>query len=218
MKHEYYSWVSAAKGYLEVPKLCCQEILDPKRNRLEGDPSAPQGWTMGYYVDNLISVILYNIKHGIEAFLKAILLRFGVPKENTHNLQELFSDVRTLVEGTTWVPIIINNGNQEILSQTEINRVQSQVLDLLEPLVDYFYFNRFLDEKLGIGDIPDPSNELFRYPRMKSGDTYDHAELCRQLTTNDIEELWSKIDQLIRHLCDIGYLIAVDARHNPRKS
>ncbi|NOS68077.1 MAG: hypothetical protein HOO67_07015 [Candidatus Peribacteraceae bacterium] len=216
-REKYIAWIRPAKGYLEAMKLCCQELLDPKRNRLENDPTAPKGWEMGYYIENLISPIIYNIKHGIEVFLKGILFRFGTPNEKSHDLRELFASVKKIVLETDWQPIDMESG-QKVIDQAEIDRVKTEVLNKLEPLIEYFYNNRILSEKLGMKDLPDPKNELFRYPNMRGDAPFDHIGFVNKLTEGDIKTIWEKIDEILRHLNDIGYLISVDARYKPRKS
>ncbi len=214
-REKYVAWIRPAKGYLEAMKLCCQELLDPKRNRLEDDPSAPEGWEMGYYVENLISPIIYNIKHGIEVFLKGILFRFGAPNEKTHDLRSLFNEIKRIVLDTPWQPINMESG-QTVIDLREIDRIKTEVLAKLEPLIEYFYNNRILTEKLGMKDMPDPKNELFRYPNMRGDAPFDHVEFTKRITEDDIRSLWTKIDEVLRHLNDIGYLISVDARYKPR--
>jgi len=70
---------------------------------------------------------------------------------------------------------------------------------------------------LGSQPIPDPGNQLFRYPKTKKGALYDFGALMQSVTEEDIQKIMYMIDELYEHLNDIGFMFAVDARHKPRE-
>jgi len=192
-----------AQAYLQLAKLGCQELLDPHHNRTEEVPN----WKMSYIVQ-LAGPIIYNTKHGIECFLKMLQLIAGQDYDTIHHLHKLFAEVRKIFEGRKWQPL---DDKGDTIDQEEIDRMPT-VLQEIEDAVDYFYKNKIVDEKLGTGEIPDPKNELFRYPKMQSGTTFDYTAFLGKLTNDDIKELRAKIGKLYGNLNDMGYFLAVSLR------
>lgn len=192
-----------AQAYLQLAKLGCQELLDPHHNKTDEVP----GWKMSYSVQ-ILGPIIYNTKHGIECFLKVLQLIAGQDYDTIHHLHKLFAEVRKILEGRKWQPV---NDKGDEISKEDIDNMPN-VLQEIEDLVDYFYKNKIVAEKLGIAEIPDPKNELLRYPEMQNGTTFDYGTFLSKWTPEDTEELKRKIGRLDANLNDIGYFLAVSLR------
>ncbi len=192
-----------AQAYLQLAKLGCQELLDPHHNKTEEVPD----WKMSYTVQ-ILGPIIYNTKHGIECFLKVLQLIAGQDYDTIHHLHKLFAEVRKILEGRKWQPV---NDKGDEISQEDIDNMPN-VLQEIEDLVDYFYKNKIVAEKLGIAEIPDPKNELLRYPEMQNGTTFDYGTFLSNWTPEDTKELKRKIGRLEANLNDIGYFLAVSLR------
>jgi len=204
-------WLVHAKGYLDAPKLCCEELLNPIRSRMEDDPEAPEGWTMPYIVDLLLPTIFFNTKHGIEVMLKTILQRLNLENSDSHNSIDLFNLVKKEVLSVKWIP-----NPEQGLGADRIAKILDGDMGKLRGLVLYFANNMFVHEKLNKGPIPDPFNELFRYPEMKRiGMPFSFDDLIQKVTDEDIRGLKKKIAQTQRLLLNLGYLIAVQKRYFP---
>jgi len=200
---KYDDLLCYAQAYLQLAKLGCQELLEPHHNATEEIPN----WKMDYTVQ-IVGPVIYNTKHGIECFLKVLQQVAGENYDTVHHLHLLFAAVRSILEAKTWTPLE-DNGDE--INQEEINNMPSN-LKKIEDLVDYFYNNRMIDEKIGTGDIPDPKNELFRYPKMQNGTTFDYGAFLSKIDDNDIKALKQKINELYAGLNDIGYFLAVSLR------
>lgn len=192
-----------AQAYLQLAKLGCQELLDPHHNKTEEVPD----WKMSYTVQ-ILGPIIYNTKHGIECFLKVLQLIAGQDYDTIHHLHKLFAEVRKILEGRKWQPV---NDKGDEVSQEDIDNMPN-VLQEIEDLVDYFFKNKIVAEKLGIAEIPDPKNELLRYPEMQNGTTFDYGTFLSNWTPEDTKELKRKIGRLEANLNDIGYFLAVSLR------
>ncbi len=196
------------QGYLKTARLICQQLLEPQYIWSKDNPRVPDGWfPVRYTAFDLLPSALFDIHHGIELFLKSTLSDLGKPDRSSHDIQHLFGKIQQVVLATEWIPIQINN-DQDILTQEEIDRLQQQVIPELQELVVYFAQRKVLQE-----EIDDPQNELFRYPQTRKGKSYD----MNILADINIGDLLNRVDRLYEHLQDIGYLVAVDRRHEPRK-
>lgn len=220
INREKDNWLFHAQGYLKLARLCCQELLRPRHHWSEGNSRVPEYWRINfpikYHVSDLLPGTLFNIKHGIEIFLKSALIDLGVPNYSSHDTVVLFAVIKKLILEIDWQPVFLESGQSE-LSEEEIVRIQTTVTPRLEELIIYFRDNQILDDKLKTGAVPDPKNQLFRYPEIKKGAQYDFDSLIKNIEENDIQNLLSMIDELYEHLNDIGFMFAVDARHKPRE-
>lgn len=209
----YYPWLEVAKGHMEAAILCCQELQNPIRNRGEADPENNR-YEARYYF-NLISPIMFGAKHGAEVFLKSMLEQMGEPDDQDHNILKLFDKAIILVR--SGYLYVVKNADAETALRSEVleKLLNKDIPDAKEGL-EYFFNNRFLGEATGCGDIPDPGNQLFRYPYIKMG-TVNTPELIAQLVIgvplDRISALKMRIGKLERALLNIGYVIAVANRH-----
>ncbi|MDB4978898.1 MAG: hypothetical protein JWM56_1084 [Candidatus Peribacteria bacterium] len=127
-----------------------------------------------------------------------------------HNLEQLFEKVKTEVLVKEWV-VIPNK-----ISAADIRHAKSTYLNHLSQQINWLHNNLILQEKLGMPLIPDLMNELFRYPVMKNGASYDFDLLLSKLNRTDIKRIRKRIDIMLRRFNDLGYIIAVELRHSPQ--
>lgn len=98
-----------------------------------GNPRAPSNWPfpINYYPTDLLPSTLFNASHWIELFLKSTLIDLGLRNISLHDIKALFTQVEREILGMEWLPI--NNGNQDILTQEEIDRIKQHVISELIP-------------------------------------------------------------------------------------
>lgn len=87
-------WFSFAESYLSIARLTCEEIIEPKHKKNycneESDELSKQNFVT-YYIP-----IIYNLRHGIELFIKGILVslnidfRIEIKRRDWHNIKKLF--------------------------------------------------------------------------------------------------------------------------------
>lgn len=195
------------KAYLRTARLCLFQIIENKYNWSDENDRVPESFRpIPYTVDNLLPPALFCIQHGIEVSLKSCLFDSEIKFRSNHKTIELYEVLKKHVLETKWRKITIN-GWQVLIEAEEVKRIKSSVFEELDYLIEYFYFNDLLSEKLNRPRSPDPQNEIFRYPKSLSGDDYDVMDLSEKITDDDIKELIRKLDKVSNHLLDIGYLI-----------
>ncbi len=215
------NWLFHAQGYLKLARLCCQELVKPNHHWSEGNSRVPADWhedfPMGYETSDLLPGILFTIKHGVELFLKSALIDLGIPNFTNHDIADLFKTIKNIILDTAWKPVVLDTGQTE-LSEEEIERNKNNVVPRLEHLILSLQENQILNDKLGVPPVPDPKNQLFRYPQITRGNQYDFGALIQNISEKDIKNIILLIDELYEHLNDIGFMFAVDARHKPREN
>jgi hypothetical protein len=136
----------------------------------------------------IIAPILYNIKHAIELFIKAISKIFELNDkdfENKHDLKILFSKIKIKL-----------NKNHNIQSSIEE----------LEKLIIKYHQNKFIDKKLKNNfSMEDEKNDVFRYPDNKAKIDLNFEKIFSQFKEKDFsEEIKNDIQQFYKLFYDIG--------------
>lgn len=196
------------KAYLKAARLLLFQIIENKYQWSDKNKRVPaEVGEIPYYAEELLPPALFCIQHGIEVSLKSCLEDAEVEYKSNHRTLEHYKKLKKYVLKENWKQITIN-GWQVLISREEVNRIKTSVFSDLDPLIEYFYYNDILHEKLGRPRAPDHANEIFRYPKSMSGDNYDIEDLASKITDNDVNELINKLDIIFDSLMDIGYLIA----------
>lgn len=131
-KIDKYTWLEFTQSYLLLAKLACQELEDTrekKHNKVTRfDP--PQ---MNFYYGSkeLFIPIIFNIKHGLEVFIKTAKIISTKNYKEGHDLKDLFDDLRSSLPKKI-KPIKDQRGNN--ITQEDIDKIPSN-LDVLENLV-----------------------------------------------------------------------------------
>lgn len=194
-------WIIFSQSYLQIAKLACQELIEPKHNKRHNDSTF---WK--YHIEDLIIPIIYNIKHGIEIFIKTIGLIVDNKYEEGHDIHKLFDGLKQKIEKLNLKPHTIECDK---ITQKDINNFPTHV-DEIEKLVKEFYEIRFL--KPGIRNnfvVCDSMNDIFRYPKNKAHVHINCLEVLSSFNINKIEELRAKVEKLYELLNSVGYFIRI---------
>jgi hypothetical protein len=210
-----YDWAVFAYSFLLIAKLACQELLldegQKKHNKATPPPNTP------YKPADLFISIVFNIKHGIEVFIKTLgIFAYGTYNDNSHNIHSLFEDAKTKISQLELKPIKTTG---DTVSQKDIDNLPED-LNKIEELIEYFFTLDFLKSKIGTyHKIIDIKNDVFRYPDNSATVqiTWDSV-LHNQINEDDIKKLLEKLDQVYKLFSDKGYLFSVlDGRRTLNK-
>ncbi|MBI2122376.1 MAG: hypothetical protein HYT98_04635 [Candidatus Sungbacteria bacterium] len=202
-KFRSYSWVFFAQGYFNLAALACQKLL----NSEEKARSKSDGLNIPYTPDSLFVPILFNIKHGIEIFIKTVdSFAFGEYTDG-HDINDLFTELNKKIDKKRFVappPQFYNS-----ITQREINNLP-QKLGEIKPLISYFYYLDILRPKVGqYYKIIDTKNDVLRYPDNKAGIQIDwNTVLISQIRKSDIEEIFKKLRKLSELFNDVACDVA----------
>lgn len=137
------NWVYFSQTYLYIARLACQEVLKPCHERI-----GFQEFKLKYNTDDIFISTLYNIKHGIEIFIKSLklILAEKLSKNDLkHNIDELFKILKAEIQKHKIIEVIrkrYEEGDEDIDLEFAYNNKLKilEFLDKLEKLIKkYFY-------------------------------------------------------------------------------
>lgn len=204
-----YDWVFFAQNYFLISRLACQELLS-EREKKHGKSSNPD---VPYQPADLYVPILFNIKHGIEVFIKALGVFAYGEYEEEHDIKTLFNNAKKRISELNLTPR--QEGFYDDVSQDKINATLRD-LERIEKLVLYFFELDFLKQKLNsCFVINDTCNDVLRYPDNKASIRIDWgAVLNYRVQLTDIKEILAKSDNLYELFNETGHLFVVLSRRN----
>ena len=186
-----YDWAIFASSYFLIAKLACQELLSEreKKHSMSGNLNTP------YQPKDLYVSILFNIKHGIEVFVKTLSVFAYGKYEKGHDIKLLFKDAEEKISKLNPKPR--QKGFYDDISQDDIN-ASFKDLRKIENLVLYFFQLDFLKQKLGNDFIiNDTLNDFLRYPDSKASIRIDWGTvLSYRILPSDIQEILTKLNDL----------------------
>ena len=201
-----YDWVVFAQSYLYIARLACQELLNTETKH-----SKAKRMIVPYSSGDLFVPILFNVKHGIEVFIKAIsLFAYGEYREG-HDIHELFVEIKQRIAKLKLTPT--EQKYYDSVSKQDIEKLPAD-FDRIEALVRYFYNLDLLKPLIGNDyKIRDSVNDVLRYPDSKAAVQIDWSTILDGRVTNTaIEEILEKTEDLSELLNKVGYIFAVLSR------
>ncbi|MEK9135128.1 MAG: hypothetical protein AAB451_02410 [Patescibacteria group bacterium] len=205
-----HDWAFFAQSYFMVAKLACQELLDTRGNKHSKEGTSP------YNPADLFVAILFNIKHGIEVYIKTIHQFVpGVGEyDEVHDIHQLFTRVKQKISTQKLSPQ--PQMFYDSITQKEIDELPED-LDKIELLVSYFYHLDLLKTKIGQNyEIKDVKNDVLRYPDNKAKLRIDWSTiLIGRINISDIEQIFIESDKTSELLNKVGYLFERMSRDIP---
>lgn len=167
---KHYSWLMGADMYLATSVILCEEMLksyvSPKKlNCLNSDQKIDKkcGFTSVNNDYEMLMPVIFNFKHGMELYLKALIMQVDPNQEypTTHDLLRLLDNLIVAIKNTD------NIKKKDIL----------EILDKqLRSLIEKYYYGLYAFSSYKIE--PDIKNEAERYPEYKNENCYKIGELC----------------------------------------
>lgn len=180
-------WAQFTLGYLHLARLACLEIKGKKYTESikEGDD---EFGTKSIYIP-----ALFNLKHGIEIFLKTFSIEF-LNKESidqsdySHDIENIFSKLKDNI-GEKRLRGAIEKYEKENPKNRELLSAKS-IFDKLEDLVKKYQNLDFLKEKIGTDYIiRDTDNTAFKYPANNLSILIDYEKVSTKFHIIDAEKL-----------------------------
>ena len=175
-------WFWFARSYLEAARCLAREYRMSEQSR-----------------SALASPLIFNLRHGLELYLKFLALGLGESDVRgfNHDIHALFSRVRSSLATLDEESIGYAAEGLEI-DRAEIRKYLEALSWKVEQVTKKYYSYGFLSR--GVAAIEDKKNELFRYPANTSaGRAFDtsnvHEKLVAAEVADDVESiirlLWS---------------------------
>jgi len=197
-----YDWLSFSQSYLLIAKLGCQEIIKPCHNKADHT-----NFNFEYNIEELIIPVFYNVKHGIEIFIKTINIIAYSKYDEGHDIKELFACLKKKLKSIYLRPFTDCKGNK--ITQEDINNLPEK-LDDIQRLIDEFYNLDLLKKKIGGHFIIfDTKNDIFRYADNKANIQIKWEKFLDKFKGEDIKILKEKIDKIYTLFNDVGFLYDV---------
>lgn len=196
-----YQWLSFAQSYLLLAREACQELLDSRATKHSKVVSSD--WNLPYQPADLFIPIIFNVKHGIEIFLKTLCLVSG--KEyigDSHDLYQLFEDLKAKIP-VNLSPVNDKDGN--VVSEDEIKQFPDRMSSLEKVILKYHHCEVLNGANRRVINIYDRLNDVFRYPDNKATVEIDFAVIDAQTIENTLVD----IDLIYTTLNSIGYMIEI---------
>lgn len=197
-----YKWVTFAQGYLLLAKLACQELEDTRENKHKRTTRFdPPGCDFIYTAVDLFFPTVFNIKQGVESFIKDAIFRItDASPENTHDIKELFETLEKV-----WPADLgpIKDAGGDEITQDEIDLIPTRMKSL-KSLVSKYYHWDFSEKWKSLG-ITDAKNDVSRYPVNKAEVNVDASLVDGKL----IQDFHEDCDILYKTFNDLGYMTAI---------
>lgn len=199
-------WSNFALGYLALAELACTELVEKKYHG--GDHEED------FNIETLYIPALFNFKHGIEIFLKALGIEF-LNKEvlnqsdYSHDIEEIFSRIKKeiSVERIKKADEKYKNKNPEDKSDLKGNLIFTE----LENLIKKYQNLDFLKEKIGTDYlIRDWDNTVFKYPTNSLNIQLNYEKISSRFTEKDAIKLLTDILMLINILLRFRILLSAE--------
>ena len=182
------NWELFFLGYLSMAKLGCEEMLKENSN---------------YNIEDLYISTIYNFKHAIEIFLKAIIVileeRKLIKHEETHDQLETFkSFFKTIDKNKKDIINTIDKieASDEVwemikLETGKMDNLTNKVLELIKK----YQTVSFLKEKIEQDYlIEDGVNDVFRYPQNKMKIDLNYKDIIKRIGEKDILDLYKDVN------------------------
>lgn len=200
-----YDWAIFAYSYFNIASLACQELLVKRESK--HTKSKFEDIKIPYRPGDLYISIVFNIKHGIEVFIKTLGIFAYGQYDEIHDIQRLFSDATQRIKKLKLKP---QKSRTASITQEEIDELPKDLKEI-EKLVEYFYTLNFLNAKVGSNYMfYDIRNDIFRYPDNNATVRIDWgAILNSQINIKDIEQLLGKLEEVNKLFSQSTYLFSV---------
>lgn len=207
-----YDWVQFSQNYLYIARLGCQEILNSKHSKIDSRSK------YSYHASDLFIPIFFNIKHGIEIFIKTlkfILAEKLSKNDKKHNVSELFDLLKDEIKKHKIVEVIKEerekNPNSANLEVAYNNKVKiPEFLDNLEKLILRYYHCEVLKCKLDANfTIEDLDNTAFRYPENNLKININYDEVLKKITDEDVEDILNDVNVLLKNFNELGFVLTI---------
>lgn len=164
---KHYNWLMGADMYLAASVILCDEMLHSYRSPIPGLNHDQQidkkcGFTSCNPDYEMLLPVIFNLKHGVEIYLKALIMQVHTNQEYPQSHDLLY---------------LLNQLIREINShRTGEFKIDVDALDKdLRAVIERYYFGLYAFSKQK--SYPDINNEAERYPEYQNNSCYKIEKL-----------------------------------------
>src|SRR5680860_220525 len=179
-KTKHYHWLMGADMFLASSVILCDQMLmsyvSPKKmNCLNNIQQIDKrcGFTSANPDYEMLMPVIFNLKHGIELYLKALIMQIGLEQEYPQS-HDLLSLLNSLIE--------------KIGKKQFVESDCKTILDeKLRNIIEKYYFGTYafsVDQS-----HPDTNNEAERYPEYRNNVCYKIDELHKKVHNELLNEI-----------------------------
>jgi hypothetical protein len=205
MRKKGNEWLYFSQSYLSFAKLGCQELLTPGHSKFNSN-------NRFYYSERDILIpILFNVKHGIEIFIKTLcIFLYGNYNGDSHDIKSLFLEleqkIRESFQSNKIKPV---EKNKDKITEDDIGEIM-HILKELERIINEFYEIIILEKNIkNSATIKDKENDFLRYPDSKSL-TVNWKKIFSSIDkpgdSTKPKEILNSIDVLQKSFNKLGYI------------
>ena len=178
----HYDWLIAPQVYLATALILTKRICPHagmfQNEWVENNICKELGFRSAHPNYEFIWPMMFNLKHGIELYLKALGNIDHGEYHGSHDLKELFELLKSK-----------SGQNKKIISELHAKAW---------PLVEKYYFGTYIPGNTSQGQ-PDKMNEVERFPESLKGNTYgikDHFKWFKCDVISQVAEDIRKLESL----------------------
>ncbi len=200
-----YEWIQFYGSYLAIAYLGCQELEDKKYKTPDNKE---------YEIEDLIIPVYFNLKHGIEIYIKTLHLVLDDKYDQGHDIKILFSKLKTKIDNNKPNIKETTAPNNYIVTKDDVEKFP-EYLNEIEDSINYFYEVGLLQKKIKDNFlIYDEMNDIFRYPENKATIDIEWPAILKRFNSQDILEIKEQVKNLWA-LCNItGYILSVCSQNS----
>ena len=205
-----YKWLGFAQDYLSCAELLCWEMLE---QHYVYDPFDTGKQWARFPMHNIFIPMMFNLKHGIELFLK-MLRMVMVDKiekgKNGHDIAYLFSLLKKEVDSDYIQDELHNTDtttknpgdkiNLEIATENVKNLVSN--FSEIERVTMKYYEGEILLKSVPNKSLSfvDSDNTMFKYPENSSGQNIEYDTFVEKITKEDVKVILADVRILLNTL------------------
>lgn len=218
-------WETFSINYLLMAKLGALEMIHGKH-----DIELEMGYIPIFTKKILYVPVLYNLKHGIEIFIKT--LKYTLSKQlnksdEKHDIKNLFEILKKEIKSNPNIIKSIKDKAEKSNSDSNINdkeradlnfasmdvdNLQKYVNEVEKKILKYYQCS-FINSKLeGAFLLNDSNNILFRYPKGKVEINIDYDTVTSKLNRSDAEEVLKDINFLVDRFNQLQFFFKIYKR------
>lgn len=194
----YENWLYYAGSFFLTAQLACQEILDPKGHI----KSINSRFHFNYSEQDLGWAIMFNLKHGIELYIKTLRILINLPTQNSHDIKKLFDEFEKEMNKMSFQACKINGDE---IKKEDIQEIPAKI-SKIKNLINKYYTLKILNY-----NIEDKMNDACRFPDNKVNLDIEPDNFTDEI----LKEILTDIGDFKKLLGELGYLLRIHQKCNP---
>jgi len=177
-KTQEKEWYVFVNSYLRLSKIGCEQLQSKKKK-------------LTINKKYIVIAIIYNLKHSLEIILKAFsrTLNRDIDKgDQIHDIKKLFTSFKKKIKK----------------NDKKLNKQVDSLEEIITKYIEFNFLNEYLRKCFVVNDI---ENTFFKYPENSVKITVDYEKLLNQITKDNIRNIETDIEKLIKIILSIKKLI-----------